>query len=165
MIGSQDETPTLKESKQNVRGNGTFVSFIKHDDGVPSDIRINDTFSLQHTVRHELDLGLGACAILETDRIPDLLAQPTAHFFCHSLCDRHGGNTTRLRTTNLPALGETCFCEVLDDLRGLPGSRVSDDDKDLVLQGSSVKFSANRNERGTHLSNSLQQRIPELVNR
>jgi hypothetical protein len=113
---------TLKKSKQNVSGNGTFVSLIKHDDGVPSDIRVDDAFSLQHTVRHELDLGLGTRAILETDRVPDLLAQPTTHFFCHSLCDRHGGNTTRLGTTDLPVLRETRFCEVLDDLRGLPGS-------------------------------------------
>ena len=64
---------TLEKPEQNVRGDSTFVRLVQHDDRISSDIRVNDTLSLKHTIRHELDLGLRACAIFETDCIADLL--------------------------------------------------------------------------------------------
>ena len=147
---------TLEEPEQNVRGDGAFVGLIQHDDRISSDIRINDTLSLQHTVRHELNLGLRACTILETDCIADLLTQPTTYFFRHSLCDRHGSNTTRLGTADLPVFRETRFCEVLNDLGGFSRPGVPDNDEDLMLRDSSVLFSANSNTQNTHFSDGVQ---------
>ena len=95
------------------------MCLVEHDDRVLAHIRINETLSLEHTVRHVLDLRLGARTVFETDRIADFLSQPTPHFLGHTLRDGHGGDTTGLGAAYLATVGETSFGEVLCHLGGL----------------------------------------------
>ena len=92
------------------------MCLVEHNDRVLDHIRINETLSLEHAVRHVLDLRLGACTVLKTDRVADFLAQPTPDFLSDTLRDGHGGDTTRLGAANLATVGETGFGEVLRHL-------------------------------------------------
>lgn len=65
-----------------------------------------------------------------------LLSQTAAVLLRHSLGHRHGGDTTGLRTANLPSGGVTRLCQVLSNLSGLTRTRLSDDDQNLVVVNS-----------------------------
>ena len=51
---------------------GPLVGLVQHDDVVGGQVAVDETLSEQHTLRHVLDLGLRARAVLETDRVANL---------------------------------------------------------------------------------------------
>lgn len=51
----------------------------------------------------------------------------------YPLGHRHGGYTTRLRTSDATGVHVASFGEVLGDLRGLPTARLTDHDQHLVV--------------------------------
>lgn len=61
------------------------------------------------------------------------LAQTAAVLLRDSLGHRHGGYATRLRAADLPPGGVTRLRQVLSDLGGLTGPRLSDNNQDLVV--------------------------------
>ena len=130
---SIEQRRTLQQSKQNIRRNGPFVSLVKHNDRVLRAERVDQTLSLQHTVRHVLDARLRARAVLETDRVADFLPKTATDLLCDTLRDGHGGDTTRLGAAYPALVRVACLGEVLDHLRGLAGTGVADDDEYLVL--------------------------------
>jgi hypothetical protein len=96
------------------------MRFIEHDDRILANIRVDKAFSLKHTVSHVFDSCFWARAILETDSIANLLAKTTADFLSDTLCDGHGGDTTRLSATYSTFVRKSVFGEVLGHLRCLP---------------------------------------------
>lgn len=113
------------------------MSLVEHEDTVLRHVGVDKTLSLEHTIRHVLDLGLGRRAVLESDRVADFLSQSTSDLLGDSLSDRHGSDTTRLRASDLELVGESSLGEVLCHLRCLARSCVSNDDEDLILEGDS----------------------------
>lgn len=65
-------TNRLKQAKENVGVNGAFMGLVQHDDRVLRQVRVNETFSQQHTIRHVLDHCLGTRTVLKTDRVAHL---------------------------------------------------------------------------------------------
>jgi hypothetical protein len=48
-----------------------------------------------------LEEGLGTGAVLESDRVSDLISERNVHLISDTLGDRHGGDSTRLGASNL----------------------------------------------------------------
>ena len=109
------------------------MRLVEHDNGVCADVGVDETLSLEHTVRHVLDARLRARAVLETDRVADFLPKTASDLLRDTLRDGHGGDTTRLRAADLELVGVTGFGEILGHLGRLAGTGVTDDDEDLVL--------------------------------
>jgi hypothetical protein len=124
---------TLQKTKQNIRRDSTFVCFVQHDNRVLAHQRVDQTLTLKHTVRHVLDPGLRASAVLESDGVADFLSKPAADLFRNTFRHRHGSDTPRLRAANSTPVSKTCFCKVLNHLCGLAGASVADNDQDLML--------------------------------
>ncbi|KAF3853914.1 hypothetical protein F7725_014602 [Dissostichus mawsoni] len=116
----------LEQTKKHISVDCPLVSFVQHDDGVLAQLRIDETLSQQHTVRHVLDDRLRAGAVLETDAV--LLRDPLGH--------GHGGHTTGLCAADLPPGGVAGLRQVLSDLRGLTGPCLSNHNQDLVVMNS-----------------------------
>ena len=55
---------------------GALVRLVQHDAGVAAHLGVDQRLPQQHTVRHVLDLCLRRGAVLEPDRVADLLTQP-----------------------------------------------------------------------------------------
>ena len=109
------------------------MCLVEHDDRVLAHIRINETLSLEHTVRHVLDLCLWTRTVLETDRVPDFLPKTASNLLRDTLRDGHGSDTTRLGAAYPALVRVACLGEVLDHLRGLAGTSVADDNEHLML--------------------------------
>ena len=92
------------------------MCLVQHDDGVLADVGVDETLSLEHTIRHVLDARLRTCAVLETDCVPDFLPQPAPNFLRDTLGDRHGGDTPRLCTTDLALVSKAILGQVLSHL-------------------------------------------------
>jgi hypothetical protein len=72
--------------------------------------------------------------VLEPDRIPDLVPQPTTDLLSHPRRDGHGGDSTRLGAGDLEAVcGVAGFVEILRELSRLAGASLGFDDEDLVV--------------------------------
>ena len=125
--------PTLEETKEDVGGNGALVRLVEHEHAVLAHVGVDEALSLEHAVRHVLDLGIGTRAVFEPDRVPDFLPEAAPDLFGDALGDRHGGDSTRLRAANLEPVGVPRFGEVLRHLRRLARAGVADNDEDLVL--------------------------------
>lgn len=130
---NQERVPTLEETKEDVGGDGTLVRLVEHEHAVLAHVGVDEALSLEHAVRHVLDLGIGTRAVLEPDRVPDFLAEAAPDLFGDALGDRHGGDSTRLRAANLEPVGVPGFGEVLRHLRRLARPGVADNDEDLIL--------------------------------
>jgi hypothetical protein len=99
---------------------------------VGNDARINQTFSLKHTIRHVLDSCLRAGTILKTDGISNVLTKWTSNFLRHSLGDGHSSDSTRLSTAYLTSVCIVRFCKILNHLGGLPRPSVSNLRKNTI---------------------------------
>ena len=66
-------------------------------------------------------------------RISHLLSETATVLLRDSLGHRHGGYTTRLRAADLSPGGVTRLRQVLSDLCGLTGPRLSNNNQDLVV--------------------------------
>ena len=62
----------LHKAKEDISVDGSLVGLVQHDDLVLHQIPVNQTLSQQHAVRHVLDLGLRAGAVLKTDGVAHL---------------------------------------------------------------------------------------------
>lgn len=58
---------------------GALVGLVQNDDAVVAHALVQQAFSQQHPIGHVLDHCLWASAVLESDRVPYLLAQPATH--------------------------------------------------------------------------------------
>mmetsp|Transcript_13302 Transcript_13302/g.32568 ORF Transcript_13302/g.32568 Transcript_13302/m.32568 type:complete len:241 (-) Transcript_13302:1651-2373(-) len=123
----------FEKRKQDVGGHGALVRLVEHDEGVPLQIWVLQHLAHQHTVRHILDHGVPGSLILKPDAVTHFLAEATTELLRDTLRDRHSGNTTRLGAANNAARSETCFRQVLRDLRGFSASRFSNHHQYLVV--------------------------------
>ena len=121
---------TFEKTEQDICRDSSLLRLVKHDDRILRAQRVNETLPLQHTVRHVLDAGFGARAVLETDRVPDLLAQPAANLLSDTLRDGHGGDTTGLGTPNDAKRAVPIFVQELCKLSGLSRTGLTDHDDD-----------------------------------
>mmetsp|Transcript_7308 Transcript_7308/g.17712 ORF Transcript_7308/g.17712 Transcript_7308/m.17712 type:complete len:239 (+) Transcript_7308:1578-2294(+) len=138
--GSHDEfevgSPSqrfLHEPEEDVGVDGTFVGLVEHDQRVTRTVGIHKAFTQQHAIRHVLDHRLVAGAILKPNAVANLLSQPTPKLLAHTLGDRHGGDTTRLRDPDLAPGGVATLCEILWHLRRLSRPGLANDDENLVV--------------------------------
>ena len=67
----------LQQTKQYVGVDGAFVSLIQHDDVVLCQISVDQALPKHHSLCHVFDFGLRTRTILETNRVPHLLAKFT----------------------------------------------------------------------------------------
>ncbi|KRY55600.1 hypothetical protein T03_17706 [Trichinella britovi] len=133
LVGSSIFHRLLAQAEQHVGMYGPFVGFVEHDHRIGVQIRIQQALSQQHPVSHVFDVGVGTGAVFETDRVADLLAQTAAVLFGHTLGDRHGRHTPRLRASNLARKRETLFSQILRDLCSLAAAGFADHDQNLIL--------------------------------
>ena len=110
---------TLEQAEEDISGDRALVSLVEHEHRILRHVGIDEALSLQHTVRHVLDLGLGTCAVLESNGVADLLTETTPDLLGDALGDGHGGDATRLSAANLKLISEAGFGEVLRHLRRL----------------------------------------------
>ena len=108
----------LQQTHQDIRGERTFVGFVKNDCAVALQVVVVHSLAQQHTICHVLHDGLRASHVLETNAVTDLLAQCDVHLLRHTLRNRHGGHTTRLCTGHHLALRLRQIIEE-DELRNL----------------------------------------------
>ena len=66
----------FQQAEEDVGTDRPLVGLVQHDTAVAPHLGVDQRLSQQHTVRHVLDLGLGAGAVLETDGVAHLLTQP-----------------------------------------------------------------------------------------
>lgn len=109
------------------------MRLIQNQHRIRRHIRVDQTLSLKHTVRHVLDPRLGARTVLEPDRIPDFLTESASDLLSDTFRDGHSCYTTRLSAPNLAMVGKSFLSEVLGHLRRFAGASVTDDDEDLML--------------------------------
>ena len=76
---------TLEKTEQDIGSDGPLVRLVQHDDGILSDVGVNQALTLKHTVRHVLDTGLWTRTVLETDGVADFLTKTATDFFRHTL--------------------------------------------------------------------------------
>jgi hypothetical protein len=112
------------------------VRFIHHDHGILFEIGVSEAFSLEHAVRQVLNLCFWAREVFETDCIANLLAEGAADLLSNTFCHRHGSDATGLRAAYSTIVCVSIFKKILRHLSCLAGSRVPDNDEDLVLSGS-----------------------------
>ena len=62
----------FEESEEDVGADGAFVRLVQHDDAVLHEVRVDETLTQKHALRHVLDGRLGARAVLETNRVAHL---------------------------------------------------------------------------------------------
>jgi hypothetical protein len=139
------------------------MGFIQYNDRVSCCIWIDDTLSLEHTISHELDPRLWACAILKTDGITHFLSKSTTDLLGYSICHGRRCYTARLSTPNLSVVCRPRFGEVLHDLSSLPRTCVTNHYQDLMLRSMLVKLTLNQNIGKPYLPNSLQKRFPKFI--
>lgn len=140
------------------------MRFVQHNDRVLAHVGVDKTFSLKHAVRHVLDAGFGAGAILETDGVTDFLTQPTTDFLRYTLGDGHGCDTSGLCASNPSLVSEACLSQVLCHLGRLPGTGVADYDEDWMLQQRQIIILRGR-QNDAYLANGLEKWVAQLVDR
>ena len=92
-----------------------------------------DALTKEHAIRHVLQYRLVTCAVFKTDRVPDLMTNFGTHFLRNTRSNGHGRDTSRLCTSYPAFVRETLLCQVLCHLSRLAGTRVTDDDENLML--------------------------------
>ena len=131
------------------------MRLVQHNYRVLADIWVNEAFSLEHAVCHVFDPRLWARAILKTDCIANLLAETTADLLSNTFCHRHSSDTTGLCAADSTIVYVAVFSKILRHLSCLPGSRVPNDDEDLVLLQTVSKL-VEEYRRSTYISNCTQ---------
>ena len=124
----------LDETKEDVGTKRPLVSFIDDDGRVLAQRWVGEEEPEQHAVRHVVEDCLVARRILESDRVADLGADPTADLLGDAGRDRHGGDTPRLGARNLhTVLGVATLVQVLRQLRRLARARLGRHNQHLVV--------------------------------
>ena len=110
------------------------MCFVDYQCRVSCKVRFCQELSQKHTIRHILEHCFVASAILEPDRIANLIANFGPHFLCDTCSNRHCSYATRLRTPNL--LTASCvagFMKVLWQLRRLSRTSFGHDNEHLMF--------------------------------
>ncbi|KAI6768899.1 hypothetical protein HG531_011088 [Fusarium graminearum] len=90
----------LEQGHKNIGRKGTFVSLIENNTAIARHLVVVHGLAQKHTIGHVLEHGLGTCHVLETNAVTDFLTQGNVHFVGDTLRDRHGGDSTRLGTSD-----------------------------------------------------------------
>lgn len=102
---------------------------------IPRQIRFRQKLPQQHTIRHILDRRLIARAILEPNRVPHFLSDPTPYFLRYTSRHGHRRHSTRLSASDLLAVFAVArFVEVLRELGRFARTGFAFDNEDLVLR-------------------------------
>mmetsp|Transcript_3805 Transcript_3805/g.8624 ORF Transcript_3805/g.8624 Transcript_3805/m.8624 type:complete len:547 (+) Transcript_3805:1499-3139(+) len=110
------------------------MSLIEDHHRVGGEVRLAQELAQQHAVGHVLEHRALGGAVLEADRVADLVAELAPHLVGDALRDGHGSDAAWLRAADLhTAVGEPGLVKVLRDLRRLARARLADDDEALVL--------------------------------
>lgn len=62
----------FQQSKEDICVNGSLVGLVQHDDGILSEVGVNQALSQQHAVCHVLDDCFWAGAILKSNSVAHL---------------------------------------------------------------------------------------------
>lgn len=151
---------TLEETKQNIGCYGAFMGLIQHNDGILADVWVDETLSLEHTIRHVLDARFRTRAVLETDRVTDFLSKPATNFLRHTFRHGHCSYTPGLSATYLAPVSEALLGQILGHLRRLAGTGITNNDKDLVLY-----YNQNDSLCGNLSNNDLPRKWPSATGR
>ena len=109
------------------------MRLVQHNDRVLADIWVDETLSLQHTIRHVLDARFRTRAVLKTDRVTNFLSKPATNLLGDTFCHGHCSDTPGLSATDLALVSESLLCQILSHLCRLPRAGVTNNDKDLML--------------------------------
>jgi hypothetical protein len=112
---------------------GAFVGLVDDHDRVRGQVGLEQELAQQHAVRHVLDDCVGGCVVVETNSVPDLLAQLHLHFFAHTFSDAHCRYSSRLSAAYLALLCVPVFVEELGQLGRLARSCLADHYDHLVV--------------------------------
>ncbi|RYF40332.1 MAG: PLP-dependent transferase, partial [Cytophagaceae bacterium] len=123
----------LQETEEHICGDSALVGFVKHDDAIPSELRIQKNLSLHDTIGHVLDSSAAACLVFKTDSVADFFADSASYFVGHTCSHTHGGNTTWLCTADDAVVGKSILRKILCELCSLATASVSDHNHQLVL--------------------------------
>lgn len=115
------------------------MCLVENDHRILLDIRIHETFTLQHTVGHVLDPRFGTRAILETYGVANFLTKAAAYFFSDALRNGHRCDTTRLGAAYHSMISEAFLGQILSHLGCLARTGIAYDNEDLVLERVSAK--------------------------
>ena len=123
----------LEQGHEDIGREGTFVGFIENDAAVAGHVVVVHGLAQELTIGHVLEHGLGAGPVLETDAVTDFLAQLDIQLVRDTLGNRHGRHSSGLGTGDELAVrvGELVVEDVLGNLGGLSGTRLTDEDEDL----------------------------------
>lgn len=109
------------------------MRLVEHDQAVLRQRVVEKRLPEQHTVRHVLDHSLGRRAVLESNRVPNLLAESASKLLSHALRHGHRRHAPRLSAPDPSPAGVTALRQVLGHLRRLTGSGLADDHEHLVI--------------------------------
>ena len=71
----------FEESEEDIGADGALVRLIQHDDAVLHEVRVDEALTQQHALSHVLNLCLWTRAVLETDRVADLVTKNIVEIF------------------------------------------------------------------------------------
>ena len=106
----------LDETEEHVRVQCTLMGLVDHHTRVARQVWLAEELAQQHAVRHVLDDGIVARAILKADGVANLLPQLDAHLLAHTRRNAHGCYAARLRAPDLSDLRIPDLMQVLRQL-------------------------------------------------
>lgn len=80
-------TYLFQQSKEYICVDGPLVGLIQHDDGILSEVGVNQALSQQHAICHILDDCFWAGAILKSNGVAHLHKTEEANLSTESLCE------------------------------------------------------------------------------
>ena len=97
------------------------MCFVQNDHMIFEQIRISDTLPHKNTISNVPQLRLCRCLIIESNRIPNLLAQRSSSFGTDTTCHADSCHTTRLGYNDIDLINRrlSSLSVVLDVLLAL----------------------------------------------
>lgn len=84
------------------------MGFVQNNHLVIEKIGVVNALPHEHTVRYVPDLSMTLCFIIESDCIPDLVAQGDSSLLAHAVGHAHSSHTTRLRADHFDFGNRRC---------------------------------------------------------
>ena len=112
---------------------GALVCLVDYQAGITCKVGLSQKLSQKHTVRHVLNNGFFARAILKTNRVTNLVPHPDSHLRRYSRSHGHGSHSPRLSAADLTELGIAYLVEILRDLSSLARPCFCNHNQDLMV--------------------------------
>ncbi|GIX62582.1 uncharacterized protein BcabD6B2_20170 [Babesia caballi] len=109
----------LRQPEDDIRVHRALVRLVNHQNRVAGQVRLCHHFPEQHAIRHVLQHGVAARAILEPNSVPDLLPELASDLLGHPRGHRHGRHPSGLRAPDFAGLAVSHLVQILRYLRRL----------------------------------------------